>query len=1317
MAKVDQELIDASASLKAVQGLRPINKMRGTMVMASSAINILGLAFPLLMLQLYDRILANRSISTLVILCACCAIALAFEAAAMVVRSYAMTWIAAQFEHNMTMGLFSRFLREPIQEFESTGTGKFNEILKAIGTVKNYYSGSSYQQLLDLPFCLGYVLFITIISPWVGAVLIVGYLVAALIGRSSSLRQDKRTRDKRRVDLRRANFIDEVLNNVHEVKSMTMELLMIRRFERLQQACSLALARMVRGSDMVSGTGAILNPLFSTLMVAVGAYMVVSQELSVGELAACISLSMRAFSPIQNMGTLFARLRNDSSVSAELDQVLARPALQPNAVDPGDARRAAPRVSGYWPAGVRISDLCYAFPGTEGPPLLSDVMLDIVPGDFVTLVGASGTGRSTLMQCLGGLVEPDRGSIEVNGRPLREVCESARPGRIVYLAPTAKMFHGSLLDNVTMFDPARAAEARRIADALGLTPFVSRLPRGWDTVVGDTAFDVLPPGYRQRFAIVRAFAASPELVLFDDANSAVGPSDDQPLLDYLESMRGKVTIVMVSQRTNFRSLASRFIWLENGKAFEVEKVAGPGAADTAPAAAMSGHAQQSPEPRVFEFEQQAFEQGADPEHWKKVALTIERHFSRPTDFSANLSILLKQLNVLSSARQIAEALPYFSDELDLAGLLNTLARLGFRTRQVRCGVAEIHESTMPCLYVPDSGPSVVLIGKIGEEFRIATDFDADAHIPAGDYRSGDAYFIEPVSQPGLAPRQTVGQILHRFVPQLTQAGVAGLFYGMLVITGTLFIMSVYNVIIPSGARDTLFYLAGGSVFGILLSYFLMRHRVSIQAHVMGRIDYLFGTMVATQLLKMPAAYTEIASVDTQTARLQSFESIRDLFVGPVAVAMLDLPVTLIFLVTLGLLNPLSLIVLILTLGAYAAVYAAHQNSTAEKVRIAGVTGSARNAYLQESIGKMRLIHECCAQQAWLGRFREISAAASMAAYQSEKVSGKLGAVSYFLMMFSALAVLLVTVPAVMDGTLGSGALLASTILIWRVLTPIQVAFTNFSRIERVRSVARQIDGMMAIQGEQPEAISRINRPVSGKIEFSKVSFRYMQSAEPALVNLDFVVNPGQIVAVTGADGAGKSTLFKLVLGLYQPQAGAILVDDIDSRQFNPTELRRMIGYMPEERARFFRATLTQNMRLVRPDASLEDILEAIDMAGGLSQIERLPGKLDYRSGDHRQDLTFTTRKKLSLARAYLTRAPILLLDDPTAGLDEQTAQKFEKVLQALKGKATVLFATHQMSQIVLADVLMVLDKGVIRAMGTPQELLQRPVQAAGAGAN
>ena len=113
---------------------------------------------------------------------------------------------------------------------------------------------------------------------------------------------------------------------------------------------------------MVSGTGAILNPLFSTLMVAVGAYMVVSQRLSVGELAACISLSMRAFSPIQNMGTLFARLRNDSSVSAELDQVLARPALMPNAEDPGEPRRAELRVSGHWPAGVRVSDLSYAFP-------------------------------------------------------------------------------------------------------------------------------------------------------------------------------------------------------------------------------------------------------------------------------------------------------------------------------------------------------------------------------------------------------------------------------------------------------------------------------------------------------------------------------------------------------------------------------------------------------------------------------------------------------------------------------------------------------------------------------------------------------------------------------------------------------------------------------------------------------------------------------------------------------------------------------------------------------------------------------------------
>jgi ATP-binding cassette subfamily B protein len=148
--------------------------------------------------------------------------------------------------------------------------------------------------------------------------------------------------------------------------------------------------------------------------------------------------------------------------------------------------------------------------------------------------------------------------------------------------------------------------------------------------------------------------------------------------------------------------------------------------------------------------------------------------------------------------------------------------------------------------------------------------------------------------------------------------------------------------------------------------------------------------------------------------------------------------------------------------------------------------------------------------------------------------------------------------------------------------------------------------------------------------------------------------------------------------------------------------------MPEDRSHMFRATIAQNMRLVRPEATDDDILAALELAGGLEQVLRLPNKLDYRSGDNKQDLSISTRRKFALARAYLAGASILLLDEPTSGLDPVADQKFAEFLTAVKGKITVIFVSHKPAHIRLADTLMVFENGYLRATGAPNDLLKPP---------
>ena len=1288
-----------------ILALSSFKNIRMTMLAACVLINILGLAFPLLMLQLYDRILPSQSLHTLFLFLITVLIAILLEGVLIAARACLVSWLGAKFEHAAMMQIMSRFLNEPIQSFENKGTGEITDTLKSLSTLKSFYSGTAYQQMLDLPFSLFYLCIITLISPFIGIVLICSYVLFITLSWYLSRNILSQMTRKKSADLRRGNFINETLNNIHVLKSMTMELLMLRRYERLQHASSLCMRRLTFSSDFYAGLGAIFNPLMNIMILAFGASMVIRHEMSMGELAACIFLGMRALSPLSRMSGVFAKLRQDRLLSAEMDVLLASPGISMESLSPTHAV-AEPEVPLVrHGADVKIKDLSYRFPRSSDPfNLINSLSLELAPGDFVTLEGPSGSGRTTLMQCLSDLLKPDSGTIELDGQSISQRKESGSNGKVIYLSMTARLFEGTLLENITTFDSSRVTQALHVADALGLTDFVSRLPRGWDTMVGHTASDTLPPGYRQRIAIVRGFASNPAFVLFDDANSHLDIEGDRLLLKFLASVKGQVTVLLVSQREQFKALANRRIVLEYGKA--IEKAIDEERQIVEIQVDDQGLLSKTVQDYIAQFKNQQRLPDSGPEYWLEMSRAVEQQFKISNDYSRNLVLLMKLLNVQRSPREVSELLPYFDQELGLTAMLNTLAELGFKTKAVKCSLTSIPDHALPCLFVPATGPSLVVAGRVGTQVRVAQSLSAEPVLHAQDHRMGTAYVIVQEQAKPLSDQYSVRSLLRRFKPQFVQVGILEFCFGLLMVTSPLFLMSIYSTVIPAAATDSLLYLSIGAVLATCVSFFFMYHRVSILSYTIGRIDFIFGTMITGHLLRMPAGLTEGASVGSQTARIQSFDSIRDIFSGPMSATLFELPVSVVFLITLSLINPFALIAVVIAILAYWLVYLFFDPITARNVAAVGAASGERSAYFIESVSKMRLIKECNAEHIWLERFRKVSASASMASYIAEKASARVSALSHVLMMGSALLILLITVPAVMSQALGAGALVASTMLMWRILMPVQLFFSSLRRFENVRMASRQINSLMSIQGERFDEANAFTQTLAGKIEFSKVSFRYPQNAEMSLVGVDFLVEQGQCVAITGPDGSGKSTLFKLLLNLYQPQSGSILIDGIDIRQINPVDSRRMMGYLPDDQSHLFRATIAQNMRLVRPDADVKDILNAIDMAGGLEQVLRLPEQLEYRSGDNKQDLSVVTRRKLALARAYLTCAPILLLDASTSGFDPEADQKFSNFLLAAKGKITVLFVSHKPAHIRLADTLLVFDKGYLRANGRPEDLMR-----------
>lgn len=1312
-----KQLFQNKKQKDSVDQLSAFMQERNNIIVASVLINILALAFPLLMLQLYDRILSHRSVDTLIVFCVAVGTAVALEAVIRIFRSYATAWISARFEHQGYVSLTSRLLAEPINEFERKGTGAILEEYKSISTLRYHYSGQTFQQLMDLPFTVLYVLIIFFISPLIGIVLLAGYTAFVFITWKNGRNYPAIIKEQKEMDLRRGNLLTEILKNVHTMKSMTMESLMLRRYERLQESCAILMSRVTYALEMSAGVGAVFSPLMTVAVVALGSWLVITNHLSNGEMAGCIMLGLRALSPLQRLGGMWSKHQQDQILRDKLNSALAKPGLPAHekAIDPNEISDVVEELRA---SSLKLSNVAFKFPGVQ-KDIFENLTLDIQAGECLAIGGQSGSGRSALLQLMAGILEPLAGEVTLSGKNIKEISIEDLAKEVAYLPQRTALFEGSLLDNVTVFDSSRIERAMQVAKDLGLSDFVSRMPRGWDSIVGDMAADSMPPGFRQRVAIVRALSSNPSVILFDDSSAAMDSEGDAMLLKYIESIRGKVTIVLVSERPSFVRLANRTLYLHDGNLFDnptqsVSPLPAPANASLTTSgsglvSSLPDNYQPMPVGAFFEAGRQA---NIPSQRWSHMGETINTNFKQLTDFSECLALLLKVINSPYSARDVAESLPYYAPSLDLTGIQNAMATLGYQVSEVPCLLSEIDQRAFPCLFVPSEGAAFVVLGRIGQQLRVGVSTEAEPRLISNLTVPGIAYFFQQLEKNAAKKKSWVGQTLYRFAGLIGQGSMASLISGVILMGSSLFLMAAYSVVIPSGAKETLLYLTIGAVTAVILSYYFIRQRADILSFISGRIEYLFGTAVLQHVLALPPSFSERASVGAQSARLQIFQGIRDAFTGPLASTILEMPATLVLLIGLSIINPIALVLFVIMVAVYALLFFVFLKRTNDRVSELGRASSKRTEFLIEMISKMRNVRESGAQYMWLERMREVSASAAMCSFQAERLSSMLVGISYFVMMLSALAIVAFTTPAVFDQKLSSGALIASMLLMWRVLTPLQTLFTNMTRIERIRSAARQIDSLMHIQTERPDEVSAspVSRNLEGRIEFARVSFRYSMHTDPALIGVEFKVQAGDSVAITGANGSGKSTLLKLLMGMYSPQAGSILIDGVDIRQLDPLELRRIIGYAPQD-TQFFRATIAQNLRLARPDATDDDIYQVLDMAGALQAVMALPNGINYRFGDNTNELPSTLKQKLLLARTYITRAPIMIFDEPGSGLDTEGDHKFVETLKSLKGKTTVLFISHRPSHIRLADTLLVFDKGYLRAAGPPNELLKQPASA------
>ena len=492
-------------------------------------------------------------------------------------------------------------------------------------------------------------------------------------------------------------------------------------------------------------------------------------------------------------------------------------------------------------------------------------------------------------------------------------------------------------------------------------------------------------------------------------------------------------------------------------------------------------------------------------------------------------------------------------------------------------------------------------------------------------------------------------------------------------------------------------------------------RSRVLAYVGARIDVILGAAALQQILHLPIVMTERATIGAQVSRLRQFEAVREFFTGPLAGVFLELPFLVIFIAVIAVIaGPLAWIPVILTavfLMAAVAIVPSMRAAVAES----GEARARRQSFAIEMISNMRAIKQCALERTWSGRYREVAAKAALANYRTSRISVFVQTLSQTLMFAAGIATATLGTLQVLDGAMTVGALIATMALVWRVLSPLQVGFLSLTRLEQVKLGLKQMNQLMRLKLErEPGRIGSGLRSFRGEVAFRRASLRYTAESEPALFGINFTVKPGEMVAVAGANGVGKSSVLKLIAGLYQPQAGAVMIDGIDLRQLDVGELRTSIGYVPQN-CHLFHGTIAQNLRLANPTASDAELAQAALDAGMLEDILSLPEGFETRLTDQLQrQLPRGLKQKIILARAYVTQAAIYLLDEPAYHLDTAGDAALMRKLQQLQGRATVFIVTQRPSHMRLADRLIVLDSGMVALAGHPEAVLAKMQKAAAA---
>lgn len=686
-----------------------------------------------------------------------------------------------------------------------------------------------------------------------------------------------------------------------------------------------------------------------------------------------------------------------------------------------------------------------------------------------------------------------------------------------------------------------------------------------------------------------------------------------------------------------------------------------------------------------------------------------------------LAVLVRSLNWKGSDKNLFSALPYIRNrEMDLLDILNSMANIGFSSHEMYMDLGEIDDRLMPCMFIPESKQDqspLILLEKKG---NIITAFHSRKKTIvtfSDNFMKGDTYFFEEIDTEKLEEDTKIknasginwlSAVFGRFSYIMREIILVSVFINILSMAMPLFIMSIYDRVIASGTDNTLKPL----VFGVCIAIFaegvlrIMRLKSIVWLGV--RLDNIVSNTIFERLLLIKAINTEGASISSQISRIKSFESVRKFFTGPLFAVIIELPFTLILLIVIWIIaGPLVYIPMVVMI-LFGILLLFYHSKLRVSMKTSAKSGAERQKHAMETFIKMHELHHNGMSKNWWKQYKEKLGDSSMDSFNAGMISSVIETFAHSISIGSGLAVVVFGVFLTWDNQITMGALIATMILIWKILGPLQILCSMLPRLEQLKNSITQINRLAVIEVEHAAiATQKPIKNLKGNIKLTNVGLRYSTEVEPVFVAIDLDVKPGEIIAITGPNGAGKSSLLKLINGLYTPQTGNVRIDGINIKQMDSIEIRNYIAYLPQT-PNFFEGTIKENLLLVNPLASDQDIKDALEKADAIDEINSLEDGLDTMIYGNNPHLPTGLIYVLNLARVYLKNSNIILLDElPNASLNEDLGESYKKIIKTSRGKNTVFFITQRQDHLKLADRVVLLHPGNKPTIMGSEDFLKR----------